>query len=205
MARPGVDVKFTIKGTGWHAAGHLKGSKGRLVDLEHVFDEIEKNHRYAPRTHEIKPPSPNTIDITMNGNVIEPARTRRLVQKDLFGGNVAIPEPRAEPPRTHPFTVKERDDYDGTMDELVPGVDLENTCGWCGKSLKGVEIIHECTYDGFSHDTEQCRDAMDDWLMDNVIDPEGEIHDLKGSKKAAGFTGDISDAQAGELHELKRP
>jgi len=188
MVKPGVDVKFTVKGTGWHAAGHLKGSKARLADLEHVIDEVEKQHRYVPRKRPTATPRESHV------------RTGGLVQKDLFGN--VVPEPPAEPTRTHPFAIKEYDEYAGTMDELVAGIDLENTCGWCGAPMKDVPVVYECTFDGFVHCSSECQDAMDDWLMDHVIDPEGEIHDLK--KPRRGFTGDLSDAQAGELHELKR-
>lgn len=87
------------------------------------------------------------------------------------------------PRRKHPAAVQFLNCYKGTMDELEPGFKCENNCGWCGKSLARVKIIHECTYDGFSHCSEKCCDKMDNWLMDNLIDPEGEIHDLTGLKE----------------------
>jgi hypothetical protein len=79
--------------------------------------------------------------------------------------------------RTTPFMMRKLEHYNGERHEMNPDHHADETCAWCGKSLKRVGVLcYPMLGDACCNWT--CGRLLDDWLFNNVVDPEGEIDEI---------------------------
>jgi len=102
-------------------------------------------------------------------------KTPRVSKKRYHEKNEVLRDP------DHPFMIVKtfvKNQYFQNMYEILNSNHKHGeTCAWCGKSLVDLEMDYGPMH-GDPCCSIECSEKIDDWIYENIIDPNGEIEEI---------------------------